>query len=85
MKLHERAEMIRAMEKIVRSVNNEEVFDLWLSMGVADGDINGRETDEDLDFYADDENFSELMELFLDVMKMAKEDGGLYFDGVVSK
>lgn len=45
----------------------------------------GRETDEDLEYYCDDENFEELMRLFLEIMNDAYDDGGLYVDGVVSK
>jgi len=86
MKIHERAEFVRAMEKIARAVNDENVFDLWLAVGVADGDINGRETDEDLECYvADDDTFADLMHVFLCLMAKAKKSGGLYFDGVESK
>ena len=85
MKLSVRAKMVRAMETVARAVNDEDVFESWLMYGVADGDINGSETDEDLEFYCEDENFADLMERFLDLMKDAKESGGLYKDGVVSK
>ena len=53
--------------------------------GVADGDIDGKETDEDLGYYCEDENFADLMEQFLDLMKSAKKSGGLYCDHVISK
>ena len=85
MKLSVRAKMVRAMETVARAVNDESIFESWLMCGVADGDINGNETDEDLEFYCEDENFADLMERFLDLMKDAKESGGLYKDGVVSK
>ena len=85
MKLSVRAKMVRAMETVARAVNDESVFESWLMCGVADGDINGSETDEDLEFYCEDKNFADLMENFLDLMKAAKKSGGLYKDGVVSK
>ena len=82
-----RAKMVRSMEYLVRSLNNEEFIEPWLMCGVADGDINGRETDEDLkDYYEDDQTFSELMGLFLKLMHYAHVDeSGLYCDGVASE
>lgn len=82
--LHERAEMVRAMERIARSLNDEMVFESWLIAGVADEDIDGQETDEDLDYYCEDENYAELIGLFLRLMRRAGE-GGLYSNGIVSK
>ena len=84
MKLKERAEVIRAMETLVRCINNEDIFMPWLYAGVADGDITSETTDEDLEYYADDDTFAELMGLFLRLMTRAKADGGLYCDRVVS-
>ena len=86
MNTKERADMIRAMERIARAVNDEYVFNSWLMSGVADGDIDGTETDEDLDiYYEEDSDFADLMHTFLRVMKGAYDSGGLYVDGVVSK
>lgn len=84
MKLNERANVVRVMDMLCRCINNEEVFMPWLSVGVADGDITSETTDEDLEYYCEDDNFAELMELFLRLMARAKKDGGLYCDGVVS-
>ncbi len=74
----ERAAMIYAMEKIIRSFNDETAMDLWLSNGVPDGKIDGDTVDAtdteilkmcnyygELDFYADDENYGDLMDTFL--------------------
>lgn len=85
MNMKERIEMIRAMETIARCVNDEGVFMHWLVMGVADGSIRENTPDEDLEWYAKDDNFAELMETFLELMHDAKEDGGLYCDGIVNK
>ena len=84
MNLKERANVVRAMETMVRCINNESIFDSWLMVGVADGDINGKETDEDLEYYCRDGNFKELMTLFLKLMRRAGTSGGLYTDGIVS-
>lgn len=93
MKLEERVKMVKAMEFIARQVNDEEVFDYWLTLGVADGDIEYGDlspcknlAEDEAAWYADDDkNFAELMETFLSLMKYAKKSGGLYCDGVASK
>lgn len=83
----ERKRVVRAMELIARQVNDEEVFNIWLCNGVADGDIDYDEDDltQVDDYYCEDEHFADLMETFLDLMKAAKKSGGLYCDDVVSK
>ncbi|MBQ2634087.1 MAG: hypothetical protein IJF88_05875 [Oscillospiraceae bacterium] len=87
----ERIKMIKAMEYIIRQVNDEDVFSGWLIDGVADGDIDygdisiGTDDAEDLEYYMRDENFADLMDTFLWVMARARKSGGLYCDKVVSK
>lgn len=82
----ERCKAVRAMDFLARSVNNEDIlYGKWLMGGVADGDIDEDTTDEDLDYYIEDENFSDIMACFLRCMADAKSDGGLYIDGIVSK
>lgn len=94
MKKVERIKMVKAMEFICRQLNDEEIFcDYWLIDGVADGDIALGDlsvSDEDFEeygtaYWTSDDNFAELMKLFLVVMSKAKRSGGLYCDGVVSK
>lgn len=85
MKKRLRTEVVRAMETLARSVNDEYVFEEWLMCGVADGDIEPQTEDEELEYYIEDETFAELMGTFLNVMKNAYKSGGLYVDGVVSK
>lgn len=86
-----RIKMVKAMEYIARQMNDEDVFcDVWLRFGVSDGDIKYgdlSDTDEeynDAEFYTEDNRFSELMKLFLNVMHIAKGSGGLYCDGILS-
>ena len=86
----ERVKMVKAMEYIARQVNDELVSETWLTLGVADGDLDygdlatGIDNDIAEDYITDD-CFSELMETFLIVMSRARKSGGLYCDGVVSK
>ena len=82
--LKERADVVRAMETIARCINDEDVFMGWLMGGVADGDINKDTTDEDLEWYCEDDNFADLMACFLRRMVGAKKSGGLYCNGIVS-
>lgn len=87
----ERIQMVKAMEFLARQVNDEEVFEGWLLNGVADGDIEygdlriGFQDAEELSYYIEDEEFAELMALFLRIMRRAEKSGGLYCDDVVSK
>lgn len=91
MNVEERIKMVKAMEYIARNINDEEIFyNTWLSIGVADGDIEyGDLTPNDdsgmIDYYIKDGNFAELMRTFLSVMKRAEKSGGLYCDKIVSK
>ena len=92
MNSEERIKMVKAMEYIARMLNNIDlVYDVWLACGVADGDIEYGDLtvkDDDinnLDYYISDNEFSELMGLFLRLMKYGLEDGGLYCDGIVSE
>ncbi len=81
-----RIEMVKAMELIARTVNDEEVFELWLVNGVADGDITGSTEDDDLSYYVEDnDRYADLMDTFLMLMKRACKSGGLYSDNVASK
>lgn len=89
----ERMRMVKAMEYIVRQINNEGIFYRWLSVGVADGDIEYGDLevgllhlDEDNAYwYTDDDTFKDLMSTFLRLMTAAYNGGGLYCDGVVSR
>ena len=86
MKIKERKQTVLAMENLVRSVSNEEYIESWLMCGVPDGDLNKDSTWEDVDdYFIEDDNFAELMQLFLKIMSRANKDGGLYIDSVSSK
>lgn len=83
----ERIKMVKAMEYIVRNLNDEEIFYKWLITGVADGDIEYGDLSEESDtveYYTENDNFSDLMAVFLGIMDRAHKSGGLYCDGIVS-
>ncbi len=89
MNREERMKMVKAMEYIARQLNDEEIFESWLIDGVADGDIEYGDLTtyaalDAVDWYIEDQHFSDLMETFLRCMKAAKRSGGLYCDRVVS-
>jgi hypothetical protein len=79
-----RKQAVLSMEMMVRSINDEYIIDRWLSLGVADGDIQSFDVEQVDDCYTEDKTFKELMTLFLDLMIMAKKDGGLYIDKISS-
>lgn len=84
----ERAEVVKAMDLIARCINNEDIFQYWLTNGVADGDLDvGGDWDNeyDLGWYIRDERFAELMSTFLNIIAKARKNGGLYCDNILSK
>ena len=88
----ERIKLVKTMEYLARQINDEDVFETWLTLGVADGDIpygdlTVQPTDEAelYPYFENDEDFANLMDLFFRVMSSAKKSGGLYCNGIVSK
>ena len=80
----ERKTVVKAMEIMARCINDERIFESWLSLGVADGDIDYDTPIKEIDdYYIEDENYSELMGLFISLMTSASKNG-LYSDGVAS-
>ena len=92
MNKEERIKMVKAMEFICRHMNDENEFATWLTVGVADGDIDDGdltvkpEDEDDLEYYySDDVDFADLMDTFLYLMKRVRTNGGIFCDGVVSE
>ena len=87
--LAERTKMVEAMEYICRQINDERTLDVWLTIGVADGDIEygcfDPENENAMAYAEDDFEFSELMATFLRRMCHAAREGGLYCNGVVAE
>ena len=80
-----RADIVRAMDNMVYTINDENIIESWLMVGVADGDIKADTTNEEIEQmgYTEDKTFEELLTLFLKLMYRAGKDG-LFFDGIVS-
>lgn len=74
-----RVGFLKALCLIASSINDEEVFDYWLMLGVPDGS-----SEEDLPEYCDDDSMKSIMSAFLTVMREASKSGGLYFDGLTA-
>ena len=85
----ERVKMVKAMEYIVRNLNNENYILHWLTAGVPDGSIEygdlSPDANDDVEYLIEDENFSDLMTVFLMEMSYAGRNGGLYCDNVLSE
>lgn len=80
-KMKNRVEIVKAMDLIARCINDEETLEQWLSLGVADEDINEETTDEYIaDTYCEPGWMKELLDTFLSVMSKARKFGGLYID-----
>lgn len=77
-----RARMVKAMELLARSINDEEIFMSWLMCGVADGDIDEVTTCEEIVEmgYTDDSTMVDLMDCFLRCMHRAYKSGGIWAD-----
>ena len=84
--LKERVSVIRAMDTIVRSLNDEEYVAWWLEDGVPDGEIDEETTDEELYWLVDDdESFADIMSTFIKIMRRQPVNGAIWVDNVLSK
>ena len=87
----ERIKALKAMEFLARQINSENIFESWLTMGPADGDIKygdlnvSSEDAEDLSYYTEDNEFRDIMKTFLKLMAKASKDGGLYCGGICTE
>ena len=84
--LKERVSVIRAMDTIVRSLNDERDILWWLDSGVPDGEINTETTDEELHWLVDDdESFADIMSTFIKIMRRQPVNGAMWVNNVLSK
>lgn len=66
-----RIDMLKSMNTIARSINNESLIHIWLTCGIEDGDL----TDEQLfNDYGDDKTFADIMALFCRLMRYMNTD-----------
>lgn len=84
----ERLKLVKAMEYIMRQLNDESIFESWLTYGVADGDIEYGDltvTNEDLGtlgYYISKDVLECVMDEFVHNIRMASKSGGLFCAGV---
>ena len=84
--LKERVSVVRAMDTIVRSLNDEGDILWWLDSGVPDGEINEETTDEELYWLVDDdESFADIMSTFIKIMRRQPVNGAMWVNNVLSK
>ena len=84
--LKERVSVLRAMDTIVRCLNDERDILWWLDSGVPDGEINEETTDEELYWLVDDdESFADIMSTFIKIMRRQPVNGAMWVDNVLSK
>jgi hypothetical protein len=84
--LKERVSVIRAMDTIVRSLNDERDILWWLDSGVPDGEINEETTDEELSWLVDDDDsFADIMSTFIKIMRRQPVNSAMWVDNVLSK
>lgn len=77
--LIERVKVLRAMDTIARTINNEDIFESWLVYGVPDEEIQPDTKDDELMWLVeDDEDWQEMLDTFSRVMYLAYKDGGLW-------
>ena len=82
----ERVSVIRAMDTIIRGLNDERDILWWLDSGVPDGEINEETTDEELYWLVDnDESFADIMSTFIKIMRRQPVNGAMWVDNVLSK
>lgn len=84
--LKERVSVVRAMDTIIHSLNDERYILWWLEAGVPDGEIDTKTTDEELYWLVDDdESFADIMSTFIKIMRKQPVDGAMWVDNVLSK
>jgi hypothetical protein len=86
MDLKSRVATVRAMDEVIRSLNDENKMMTWLMYGVPDGEIDENTKDEDLRWLVEsDAGFADLMYWFIRIMNKVSPNGGMWVDGVCSK
>ena len=86
-KQQNKVNILRAMDEIILSANNEDHIMLWLSLGIADGDSENFTDEEFYEYYCEDEElYADIINLFCRMIPKVIADGGIYdgdnvFDG----
>jgi hypothetical protein len=67
----QRTKNLKMMDRVARRVNDEDIFEYWLMMGIPDG-----ASDDEFPVWADNmEDYNEFERVFKKLLKAAKEDG----------
>lgn len=67
----QRTKNLKMMDRVARRVNDEDIFEYWLMMGIPDG-----ASDDEFPIWADNmEDYNEFERVFKKLLKAAKEDG----------
>ena len=70
--MERRVQNVRNMHELVMNLNNEEAYSWWIQVGVPDCPNDP----EDFEWFAeDDEEYDELVDLFLRILKEYGKDG----------
>ena len=76
-KIEERIADLKAMDRIIRACNNENIFYAWIAYSW----VPDEASDEDFEFVAeDDDRWAEQCNTFGRYITRALNDGGFYFD-----
>lgn len=67
--MEKRIEMLRAMETVIRNMNDESAIDEWLRNGIPDGAINSATDSSELEWLAEKDNFADIMDTFCYIMR----------------
>lgn len=73
-----KAALVLRMERTMRKINNESIFTTWLSLGVADGDIDDDTTVHDVINlgYTDNDTFYDILDIYTKLVDRAIVSGG---------
>lgn len=77
--LEQRIRVLRSMDEVAHTINDEEIFEIWLAYGVPDEEIQPETADDELIWLVeDDEEWQELLDTFNRIMYLAYKGGGLW-------
>ena len=74
--LLERVKVLRALDTIAHTFNDEYAIEMWLECGVPDEEITDTTKDDEIMWLVEDEKeWQELLDLFVKLIRRASADG----------
>lgn len=74
--LLERVKVLKALDTIAKTLNDEYYLENWFSYGVPDGEIDDTTQDNYLlDYVKNDKDWQNLLDLFVKLIRLASADG----------